>query len=48
MHGPNVVVEWLTPLLHIREILVQISAIVTEGFHGFPQSKEKCYDSTLN
>jgi hypothetical protein len=30
----HVVVEWLALLLHIREV----PAILTEVFHGFPQS----------
>jgi hypothetical protein len=42
LKGPNVVIEWLTLLLHIWYVRVQISAwrpaILTEGFSGFPQS----------
>jgi hypothetical protein len=33
--GPNVVVEWLTFLLHIWEVLARRLAILTEVFCGF-------------
>jgi hypothetical protein len=33
----NVVVEWLTLLLHIREVLGS-DVILTEVYHGFTQS----------
>jgi hypothetical protein len=41
-HLPNVVVEWLTLLLHICEVpgsnLGQDTGYPTEIFHDFPQS----------
>jgi hypothetical protein len=46
---PKVVVEWLTLLLRILEVRVQISArrpsILNEVFHGFPQSLQ--LDATI-
>jgi hypothetical protein len=35
---PNIVVEWLTLLLRVREVLDRRPAILSEVFHEFPQS----------